>query len=199
MLKPFLILSYFLLSNSLLAQDTSAIILKEPQDWRLEKVTFPLDFAPEIKYNGIEELRFAPGMFDPSSDSYFTYLLAISINDKKKFKQEEITDFLFKYYRGLCGAVAQAKKLDIDLSQIEVKLKSQRKIKNIGRIYTAKIRYFDSFTNGQEINLNMEFEVIPDRKNNKMNALVLVSSQSKKAEVWNKMYEIRKRVSFPNL
>ena len=32
--------------------------------WRTETIPPPLDFAPEVDFQGLEELRFAPGMFD---------------------------------------------------------------------------------------------------------------------------------------
>ncbi len=36
----------------------------QPPDWRYERIDFPLPFAPELRYTGVAELRFAPGMFD---------------------------------------------------------------------------------------------------------------------------------------
>jgi hypothetical protein len=35
-----------------------------PDGWRTETIPFPLDFAPELKYEGVEELRFSPWMFE---------------------------------------------------------------------------------------------------------------------------------------
>lgn len=34
-----------------------------PEGWRTETIPFPLEFAPELSYEGYEELRFSPGMF----------------------------------------------------------------------------------------------------------------------------------------
>jgi len=44
-----------------------------PDGWRAETIPFPLDFAPELNYEGLEELRFAPGMFDADSEDFWTY------------------------------------------------------------------------------------------------------------------------------
>ena len=38
-----------------------------PEGWRTETIPFPLEFAPELEYEGLEELRFAPGMFDAAA------------------------------------------------------------------------------------------------------------------------------------
>ena len=44
-----------------------------PKGWRSERIPFPLSFAPAMKYQGFEELRFGPGMFQPESETYWTY------------------------------------------------------------------------------------------------------------------------------
>ena len=36
-------------------------------------IPFPLDFAPNLPYRGTEELRFAPGFFDPSAAGSWSY------------------------------------------------------------------------------------------------------------------------------
>jgi hypothetical protein len=55
-----------------------ATILKEPVDWRFERLPVPAPFAPDIKLTGFEEARFSPGMFDTSSANYFTYVMVKS-------------------------------------------------------------------------------------------------------------------------
>ncbi len=44
-----------------------------PSDWRPEVIPFPLGFAPDLGLEGVEELRFAPGMFDAKAADYFSY------------------------------------------------------------------------------------------------------------------------------
>jgi hypothetical protein len=41
-----------------------------PEGWKRETIPFPLDFAPGLSFRGVEELRFAPGFFDPAASSY---------------------------------------------------------------------------------------------------------------------------------
>ena len=47
--------------------------LPTPEGWRTETIPFPLEFAPELDYEGVEELRFAPGMFTEGAEDYWTY------------------------------------------------------------------------------------------------------------------------------
>src|SRR5262245_13172067 len=54
-------------------------VLKGPADWRFERLPIPPGFARDIPWTGFEEARFAPGMFDTASSSYFCYALAITL------------------------------------------------------------------------------------------------------------------------
>src|SRR5262249_32272032 len=64
------------LATFLLLQSES-LLPPPPQGWRTEHFTLPPDFAPDIEVHGVEDLLFAPGMFAPESDSYFSYVLAL--------------------------------------------------------------------------------------------------------------------------
>ena len=41
-------------------QERPALLPPTPENWRFERLEFPLSFAPELKLKGYEELRFAP-------------------------------------------------------------------------------------------------------------------------------------------
>ena len=48
------------------AQETPAppFTMPTPEGWRNETIPFPLEFAPNLGYEGIEEIRFSPGMME---------------------------------------------------------------------------------------------------------------------------------------
>src|ERR1700720_3090400 len=96
------------------AQGPATTILKEPLDWRFERLPVPAPFAPEIKLTGFEEARFAPGMFDTASPNYFTYVMVISADGSPELGRSGIEDFLQKYYKGLSIGVGQHKGLTPD-------------------------------------------------------------------------------------
>src|SRR6187402_1986296 len=56
-----------------------------PAGWRSETIPFPLDFAPSLPYRGTEELRFAPGFFEPTSETYFTYSFVWLVEGEPSF------------------------------------------------------------------------------------------------------------------
>ena len=47
------------------------IHLDAPKGWRGEAIQLPPSFAPKMTWKGLEEVRFAPGMFDPKKDDFF--------------------------------------------------------------------------------------------------------------------------------
>jgi len=199
LLKIILIITFFILFKfSVLSQKSNPIILDEPKDWLYEKIEFPLSFAPNILYKGFEELRFAPGMFNKSESMYFTYIFAVSINDKISFTEIEIRDFLYKYYKGLCASVAKQKNFSIDTSKIKVVLKKSVNRKNRHQIFRASVNFFDVFSDGDLVLLNMELEVIIDRKNKKTYILSLVSPKSKQSKVWRERYMFRDKIKSGN-
>lgn len=169
-------------------------ILSMPEEWKYEKIDFPLSFASEIPYQGFEELRFAPGMFDTLSTTYFTYLFVLAINNKVGLSKKEAKDFLSKYYKGLCKAVAESREMSIDLSMIEVSIKKSKRGKYKTQNYHAQVNLIDAFTNGQKILLHMELEVLKDKRTKKSYVLVLASPQSKPTKVWKELYRFREKI-----
>jgi hypothetical protein len=110
-----------------------------PDGWRYERLELPLDFAPEIELAGFEELRFAPGMFAPDSDSYFSYALAIRIDARLRVDEEILEGFFQKYYAGLCRSVAHSRGLELDLDSIRTSVEFD------GRDFLVSIAMFDAF------------------------------------------------------
>ena len=79
--------------------------LEAPEDWRGETIKLPPAFAPDMKLKGEEVIRFAPGMFQPGSDSFFTYVFAFEVEPRPELTEKILKDEFLKYYRGLCEAV----------------------------------------------------------------------------------------------
>jgi hypothetical protein len=76
-----------------------------PQGWRSEVIPFPLEFAPTLPHKGIEEIRFAPGFFDPAAPGYWSYAFVWRVEGYPKFDAPTIAAELTTYFRGLIDAV----------------------------------------------------------------------------------------------
>jgi len=195
MIKNILYLLLFVIVPiNLKAQTNSPELLPIPKEWRYERMNFPLEFAPEIKLSGFEELRFAPGMFNITAEDYFTYIFALKITNKIELNKNELHDFLLQYYKGLSESVAKSKKIEVDASSTKVIL--EEPVGDNQNIYRVQVNFFDTFTNSQEILLHMEIEVFPKKDMNEVYLLALVSPQEKNHEVWKQMHNYRNQLDF---
>ncbi len=164
-------LLFFITVLSLFSQTSTDRILKYPEEWKFERIDFPLDYAKDITWKGFEELRFSPGMFDSSSEDYFKYYFCVSIEGDKSINKEELTNFLNSYYKGLCKAVNTKKKYVIDYNKIRASVKSLS-----DSSYQASVIFFDSFTNGDQVILDMSLE-IQKRSNTTLILATVVSNE----------------------
>ncbi len=136
------------------------LLPEAPADWRFERIDFPLSFAPEITLTGFEELRFAPGMFKPESDTYFTYVFAMKITDDVTLDTMGLHSLLETYFRGLCRTVAAEKKFDIDTSKIRAHIRADQPVAPKVRNFSGSVASFDPFVTGKPLTLNFEMIVI---------------------------------------
>jgi len=136
----------------LLVLQAPSLLPPAPAGWRGERLELPLGFAPELDYRGVEDLLFAPGMFVPDSDSYFSYALALRLEGEVAVDEEMLQRFLEIYYRGLCGAVAADRGLALDLDAIRARVRRE------GQGYRASVALFDAFTTGAALDLALELE-----------------------------------------
>src|SRR4029077_5423153 len=92
-----LIVSFSIAANS---QEAKPQLLKEPANWSFERFALPPEFAPTIPYKGVEELRFSPGMFNKDTATYFTYAFVAQLDNVTSISQNDIRDYLLKYFKG---------------------------------------------------------------------------------------------------
>jgi hypothetical protein len=170
-------------------------ILMGPADWRFERLPIPPGFAPDIKWKGYEEARFAPGMFSTTSSNYFTYVLAVSLDGTPEVGAADLKEFLEKYFRGLSIGVGQRKQLKPDPSQFVAEVSPAKTADAKGR-YEAKMTFFDTFNEGQKVLLNLEARVAPQPDQGKTFVVLLISPLGKDAGTWAKLREIGDKLTF---
>ena len=76
-----------------------------PAGWAKETIALPPAFAPDLKWKGTEELRFAPGMFKADAPDFFSYALLFWLPDDTEVGAKALERELLAYYRGLAAAV----------------------------------------------------------------------------------------------
>lgn len=133
-----------------------------PQGWRSERIPFPLGFAPEMKYRGFEELRFGPGMFQPKSETYWTYGFFWWLEGKQEVNEKTLKRDLEVYYKGLSRAVGASRNLKIESNQISAEITKAESGAGgggngvRGTAYTAKLKTYDAFATGKLLDLRVE-------------------------------------------
>ena len=161
------------------------------EGWRPETITLPPAFAPELAIEGSEELAFAPGMFRPGAEDYFSYAFGMRLETSDAVDAEFLEWFLDGYFQGLCAAVGGER-----LGKSEEEIAAIRsRVKLGGRGYQAVVDLFDPFSAGDELRLFLEIESHrwQDRveaPGETIDVLVLASSHERGAEVWDKLDSI---------
>jgi Family of unknown function (DUF5829) len=167
---------------ALAPQDPPPLLAETPEGWRGERLDFPLDFAPDLGLAGFEQLRFAPGMFDPEAPGYWSYLLAVRLEGEHLIDGAFLERFLGQYYEGLCRAVAEGR---FDLSQAEFKVQVTRR----GGGFAARVQLVDAFATGQPLELALELEVDPGVVHTDLFAIA--SPAEGQAEIWKTLRAVR--------
>ncbi|MCX7015828.1 MAG: hypothetical protein NTW86_25290 [Candidatus Sumerlaeota bacterium] len=126
----------------------------------------PPRFAPDVKLNGFEEARFAPGMFDNTSANYFTYVLGLTVDGTESIDSAGLKDFLEKYYTGLLRGVGQRMGMSVDGSQIDAEIESTQPAPKDGAECLGKVALVDTFSDGRKISVNVNCQLDSWRRDN---------------------------------
>lgn len=118
-------------------------------DWQSERIPMPSDWAPDLP-RGYELIRFAPGMYQADAKDYFSYVFALMWERQPTLDQEQLTDIVEQYYRGLVRAVADAKKLDIPAEDVAVSVTGK------APEFRVLVTMYDPFVTAERITLSMD-------------------------------------------
>jgi hypothetical protein len=88
-------------------QATDEIVLDAPDGWRGERIALPPTFAPTMTFQGVEQIRFAPGMFRADAEDFFSYALVFRLRNEKLPDEKQLSRELLVYFQGLAKAVSK--------------------------------------------------------------------------------------------
>jgi hypothetical protein len=185
-----------ILSNTIFAQNQAPQLLKQPSNWQFERFSLPPEFAPNIPYKGVEELRFSPGMFVKDSSNYFTYAFVVELDNINSISQDDIKNYLLDYFKGLCGNTAKQRNLSIDTSKITVSVDKDESIAKDVR-YNATLGIFGVFADGAPVRLNAEIKVMNDKATSKIYLVFIASPLNKTDKVWVTLHSIQNNFTIP--
>ena len=165
-----------------------------PEGWREETIPFPLQFAPDLLYKGVEELRFSPGMFKPDQEGYWSYAFVWWLEGRPVLDATELNASLQRYFSGLCTSVAKDKGQTLDPAKFSASLHpvdgSGPKLGHAVAAFAGTVHAYDAFATGKPIVLNVDVWVWDCDRSGKRAALVLASPKPTSAPIWS---SLRKR------
>ncbi len=167
-----------------------------PPGWKSETLPFPLEFAPEIKHRGVEELRFMPGMFKPGEPGWWSYGFVWWVREREFQSHESLEGELQDYFRGLLTAVGKEKGRAIDPAKITVALHPLRMKEVDGwRPMTGEASVVDAFNDGKPLELLLWVYQRDDPARQRRAVVVLASPAPAASPVWTALHGLKD--SFP--
>ncbi len=197
MLRIFTVL--LLIAGTILAVDElSAAKLAAPAEWGGETIQLPPGFAPEMKLKGSEHIRFAPGMMDPKSDTFFSYAFVFELEPMPELTEAVVKEEFLTYYRGLCKAVLNGKLPDVDPLKFTLELQRAKSDATttpddtttiMPAHYTGTLEWVEPFATkkAQTLNLDIQTWTSSDRSF----IFACVSPQARDAAIWKQLHKIR--------
>ena len=155
-----------------------------PTGWKHETIPFPLEFAPELSYRGVEELRFMPGFFKADAPDFWSYDFAWWLEDTPAFDPLTLSSALTKYFRGLTLAVGKGK-YTFDEQRFRADLAPRSE--GDERSLAGDVWSYDPFTTGKELVLHVEVHLQRCARAGRNALLFQVSPKSASDPVWNEL------------
>ena len=188
-----------LIAGTILAADEpSTAKLAAPAGWGGETIQLPPEFAPEMKLKGSEHIRFAPGMMDPESDTFFSYAFVFELEPMPELTEAVVKDEFLNYYRGLCKAVLKGKLPQVDPSKFTLELQRAKsdatitlddKNADMPVLYTGTLEWVEPFATKKPQTLNIDIQTWT--RNDRSFIFACVSPQARDAAIWKQLHKIR--------
>lgn len=161
-----------------------------PARWGKESFSLPPDFASQITYRGLEEVRFSPGWGDIESEEHWSYSFLWWLDGKPKIEPSILQSNLTAYYSGLVARNITSRNIPVD--KIVPTIVSVKKIKTTSNdleTYNGTISMLDYHAQ-QPITLNCLIHVKGIQNSNHSAIYFEISPQPFSHSVWKKMNEI---------
>ncbi len=169
------------------------IQLKAPEKWQGETIALPPGFARDMAIKGVEVIRFAPGMFNPQSEDFFSYALVFWLPESKPLAQKQLNDEFLKYYRGLATAVARGGKLSVDPKDFKLKLMPVEKRPHS---YRAELEWAEPFRTRQAQTLRFAISSTESAEHNGLLLSIAASPQPHDHAIWKQLETVLKSAKF---
>jgi hypothetical protein len=169
---------------------TPPYILDIPKGWNIERFSLPAEFAPQMSFRGVEELRFPPGWGDSTSAEYWSYAYLWWLNGKAVVNEVSLQTNLQTLYTGLVGRNIVRRQIPLN-KQVPTNV-SVRKIKtDTGDVQTfqGQTKMLDYMTQKPMV-LNLLIHVKDCSKENHTAVFVEVSPRQLTHPIWKELKQL---------
>lgn len=163
--------------------------------WGKEIIKVPFWFAPKIKYQGFEDIRFAKGWENTNSNGFWTLVFAWDINLKTKPTEQFFEENIKLYFDGLMKVVNEDEKLKIPETQANFKKTNSKKGTEY---YKGIVTTYDAFTTKKMIVLNVTIESYYCKKRKKHIPLFRFSPRDYHHKAWEMLEQAKLQTNICN-
>ena len=168
------------------AQDKTVELLKAPEDWRKEQLQLPLSFAPELDYEGIEDVRFAKGWSDKASEEFWTYTFVWYLDEYTTQKSSEYETSLALYFDGLLKRISKGKNIREKFIPTQAKIHYSEE----DSTFLGQVTIFDAFFTEKTITLYLKINEDYCKTKKKHLVYFRFSPHNYSHQLWNTMQGI---------
>ena len=161
-------------------ENEEANLIDLDSTWGKEIFKFPIRFAKNINYKGIEEARFPPkGWREVNHLNFWTYAFAWDINLNREITAKELALDLVKYFDGL-NDVREDNNINQKASAVITKTKRE----GLTTFFKGEIKTYDHFTTNKRFTLHALIESKYCKKKEKTFILFRFSPKGFNHKVW---------------
>lgn len=165
-------------------------ILNIPNGWGIERFLLPISFAPEIKYTGVEDIRFSPGWGKSKSDEYWTYAFLWYLEGGIKTNAGILEQNLKAYYSGLVRSNLEPGKITAEkLITVNTEIKKVKTNTGDLKTYRGTIYMLD-YMEQKPITLNCIIHIKSCYGQNKTFIFYEISPKPYSAKVWQRLNQL---------
>jgi hypothetical protein len=163
--------------------------LSIPKGWQTERFSFPLNFAPEISYQGVEDLRFAPGWAKSASEEYWSYAILWYLEGSPEINSGILEKNLNAYFSGLIRSNLQrSKALDKTNQEVLASIEPGKTEPGDSLTFTGSINMLD-YLQKKKIRLRCLVHVKPCQEG-KTAIFFEFSPQASNHPIWSELHQL---------
>lgn len=169
-----------------------------PGGWTTELFSLPPDFAPQMTYKGMEDIRFAPGWGDLKSDEHWTYSFLWWIEGTPKIDAGILQENLNAYYEGLVARNIASRNIPANKTvPTTTTVKKIKKAPNDLETFKGTVNILDYHTL-QPMTLNFLIHVKDSKTKNRTAIFFEISPKPFGHPIWKKLNEIDENFDIKN-